>query len=248
MSLVVSNLEVKYGKNLILKDINLRLDKNKIVVILGKNGSGKSTLLKAITKQIKLEKGSIIIDDKSINQYNSKELAKTTSYLPQIRPNNIDLLVKDIIKLGVYPYNSLFKKVDIDLNSVLNLFNLNNLANVSYNKLSGGEKQRVFLALAYTQNPKYLLLDEPTTFLDINYQIDTLNIIKDLSKKDMGILLVLHDFNLASRYADYVYIIDDKTIKYEGCPKDIFKKEIIKDIFKIDSKIIEADGYNYLIL
>ena len=237
------NLSSGYNNRIILKDINLSSPKGKISVIIGSNGCGKSTLLKTIANLIEIQNGRVTLDDKNIKDYKLKDLAKDLGLLPQspILPESIT--VADLIARGRFPYRKSFKPLSNEDLSVINrameMTNITDLADRFVDELSGGQRQRVWIAMALAQDTDILLLDEPTTYLDIAYQVEVLDILTDLNiKYSTTIVMVLHDINLSCRYADYLFAIKNGKLIAEGKPENILNDKLIKDIYNMEAKII----------
>ncbi|MFN3567757.1 MAG: ABC transporter ATP-binding protein [Caldimicrobium sp.] len=242
--LKIENLVVAYGKRVILKGINLNLRKGILYAILGPNGSGKSTLLKSITKHVKIEKGKISLDGMNLNSLSQNEIAKKIAYLPQITNSLPEATVFDTILLGRKPHFS-FEPTMRDLEIVEKIiyeFNLSSYAFKKINELSGGEVQKILIARALTQQPEVLLLDEPVNHLDPKNQIEILQIIKELTREQKLVsIIVLHDINLALHFADHFIFIKDGQIQKEG-DIQIIEPSLIQEIYEVNAKIFEING------
>ena len=246
MSLIGKNLTLKYDKNIIIENESFEFQENKINVILGPNGSGKTTLFKSLCKQLIPSSGNILLNDKNISKYKNKDFAKIISILFQenIAPN--DLTVKELISYGRFAHISLFSDLNKEDNEIIedamNLTNIKQFENKIIDELSSGQKQLVWIAMLIAQDSKYLLLDEPTTYLDLKNQFEIMNCIKKINDKlNKTIILILHDINLAAQYADYIFMLKDKKIKYKGLPIEILSEDHIKDIYDINVKIIKEN-------
>lgn len=242
--LTAKNIVVGYDKKVVIDGIDIVIPSNKISVIIGANGCGKSTLLKAFSKLITPDRGEITLDGKKINSYPSKNLAQTLGLLPQspIVPDGITVF--DLICRGRFPYRTLMKgmsKEDFEaVKEAMEIMGITELANRSVDELSGGQRQRVWIALALAQQTDILLLDEPTTFLDISYQVEILDLLTELNKKrGTTIVMVLHDINLSARYADYIFAISNGKLMVEGLPEDIISPKLIKEIFNLECSVIK---------
>ena len=246
MELILKDFSTGYFKNPFIRKINFTLKHNEWIGIIGSNGSGKSTLLKGVLKFIPTLSGDIYFEGKSIKNYSRNNLSRKISYLPQKLNNNLNITVQDLISLGRSPYKKFW---DFNLNyedlkiidEAIQLMGLNELKNKFINELSGGQSQRAFLAMTIAQNTKILLLDEPTTFLDINYQIKFLESLKNLIQiKNLSIITVLHDINLAARFCDRIAILKEGKLIDINIPKKVLNNKNFKNGFDIDSHVIET--------
>ena len=246
MELLLKDFSTGYSKHEVINKINFRLKQNEWIGIIGANGSGKSTLLKGVLKFIPTLYGDVLFEDNSIKNYSRNNLSRKIGYLPQKLNNNLNITVKDLISLGRSPYKNFW---DFDLNEddlkiideAIQIMDLNELKNKFINELSGGQSQRAFLAMTIAQNTNILLLDEPTTFLDINYQIKFLESLKNLIQiKKFSIITVLHDVNLAARFCDRIAILKEGKLIDINIPEKVLNKENFKRGFEIDSHIIDT--------
>lgn len=238
MKLSVKDISIDIQSKRIVKEVSLNVENNQTVGIVGPNGCGKSTLLKAIYKIIKPKDGTIFLDNIDLLKESEKNIAQNIAVVGQFNELSFDFNVYDMVIMGRAPYKS-FMQSDTDedkklVEEALKKVNLWDLKDRSYLSLSGGEKQRVILARAIVQKPKFLILDEPTNHLDIKYQLQVLNIVKDLN---ITTLSVLHDLELAAKYCDYIYAMKDGKIIAEGKPEEIFTKENIKLIYEVNCEI-----------
>ena len=246
MDLIFKNFSTGYENNQVICDLNLKINSGEWVGIIGSNGSGKSTLLKGIAKIIPMQSGDLYLNKFSIKDLSTKKIAKVLSYLPQKINSNLPLTVKELVSLGRSPHKyfwefDLNKEDVLIINKSLELCNLKKYSNNSLSSLSGGQCQRAFLALTIAQNTKILLLDEPTTFLDINFQIQMLDLIKNLNKiNKLTILSVIHDINLAARYCDRLAIFKDGELLAIEKPNEALSEDLIKEAFSIEIKKIET--------
>ena len=246
MELLLKDFSTGYSKHEVINKINFRLKQNEWIGIIGANGSGKSTLLKGVLKFIPTLYGDVLFEDNSIKNYSRNNLSRKIAYLPQKLNNNLNITVKDLISLGRSPYKNFweFDLNDEDLkiiNEAIHIMDLNKLKNKFINELSGGQSQRAFLAMTIAQNPNILLLDEPTTFLDINYQIKFLESLKNLTQiKKLSIITVLHEINLAARFCDRIAILKEGKLIDINTPEKVLNKENFKRGFDIDAHIIDT--------
>jgi len=232
-----------YDNKTIIQGIDLEIPKNKISVIIGANGCGKSTLLKTIAKLIKPSEGDVTLDGKAINKYPPKQLARILGILPQSPVVPEGITVADLVGRGRFPHQSLFSgwsKKDYEaVEEAMEFMNITEFANHDIDELSGGQRQRVWIAMALAQQTDILLLDEPTTFLDITYQVEILDLLTSLNEKyGTTIVMVLHDINLSARYADYIFALHKGELVAEGKPSDIITSDLVKSIFDLNCVVI----------
>lgn len=241
--LSANQLFAGYEKRIIINGIDIVIPNNKISVVIGANASGKSTLLKTLARLIKPESGEITIDGKQINTIPSKQVARIMGLLPQSPVVPEGITVSDLVARGRFPYQTFLKgmgKTDYEaVEEALDFMKITELANRNVDELSGGQRQRVWIAMALAQQTDILLLDEPTTFLDITYQIEILDLLTDLNRKrGTTIVMVLHDINLSARYADYMFAVHQGKLIEQGKPEDIITDELIKQVFGLDCVVI----------
>lgn len=233
-----------YDNKTIIQGIDLEIPENKISVIIGANGCGKSTLLKTIAKLIKPSEGDVTLDGKAINKFPPKQLARILGILPQSPVVPEGITVADLVGRGRFPHQSLFSgwsKKDYEaVEEAMDFMNIMEFANHDIDELSGGQRQRVWIAMALAQQTDILLLDEPTTFLDITYQVEILDLLTNLNRKfGTTIVMVLHDINLSARYADYLFALKKGELIAEGKPSDVITSDLIKSIFDLNCVVIQ---------
>ncbi|MDU1539575.1 MAG: ABC transporter ATP-binding protein [Paeniclostridium sordellii] len=242
MNLETKDLRVLINKNEILKGIDINLGNKEFVGVIGPNGSGKSTLLKCIYRNLSPSSGSIFIDNIEIGKISTKESAKKIGVLAQHNHHSFDFTVLEMVLMGRSPYKKLMDrdtKEDYDIvYDAIDKVNIRHLANRSFNSLSGGEQQRVILARALAQKTKCLILDEPTNHLDIKYQLQLMEIVKDLG---IEVIAAIHDLNIAAMYCDKIYVLKGGEIVAYGTPKDVLTKELIKEVYDVDAKVIKDE-------
>ncbi|GIN63254.1 iron-dicitrate ABC transporter ATP-binding protein [Robertmurraya siralis] len=232
-----------YENKTVIHEVSLAIPSNKISVIIGANACGKSTLLKTLARLIKPSSGKITLDGRPIGKIPSKELARIVGLLPQspIVPEGIS--VADLVGRGRFPHQSLLSgwtKKDYEaVAEAMEIMNITDLANRNIDELSGGQRQRVWIAMALAQQTDILFLDEPTTFLDITYQVEILDLLTDLNRKyGTTIVMVLHDINLSARYADHIFAMHQGHLVAEGEPTRVITDTLIKDIFGLNCTVI----------
>ncbi|WP_122639280.1 ABC transporter ATP-binding protein [Romboutsia sp. Marseille-P6047] len=234
----VKNLKFSIDKKEILKDISLEVPKGAFVGIIGPNGSGKSTLLKNIYRLYKPSSGSIFLDNKDLSKVKDKECAKEIAVLAQESTSQFDFTVEQIVKMGRYPYKSVFEdysKKDLQMvKDMLKKVGLENYSERSFSKLSGGEKQRTLIARALVQDTDFLILDEPTNHLDIGYQIQLMDLVKSLN---ITTLSAIHDMNIAAMYCDYLIVMKDGKIKQFGTVEKVITSDMLKEVFGVNAYV-----------
>ncbi|WP_202080856.1 ABC transporter ATP-binding protein [Caldalkalibacillus salinus] len=237
-----TSLTLGYGQNTIIDDLNISIPKGKVTVLIGSNGCGKSTLLRSLARLLKPEKGSIVLDGLEIAKLPTRDIAKRMAILPQNPVAPEGLTVLQLVKQGRYPHQSWLKQwTDHDekvVTDALAATHLQDLADRPVDSLSGGQRQRAWIAMTLAQDTDTILLDEPTTYLDIAHQIDILDLLYDLNhEENKTIVMVLHDINLACRYADHIVAVHNKGIYAQGEPNEIISQELIHHVFGMDSQV-----------
>lgn len=240
--LKAEHLKTGYDKTVIIEDMTLTIPDHKITVIIGSNGCGKSTLLKTFARLIPPMGGSVLLDGKEYSSMPSKKLAQIIGLLPQSPLVPEGIKVSDLIARGRYPYQEAFRgmsKEDYEaVDEAMEMMGVTEFADRNVDELSGGQRQRVWIAMALAQETDILFLDEPTTFLDITYQVEILDLLTDLNrKKKTTIVMVLHDINLSARYADYLFALRAGQLIAQGTPKEIVSEDLIHDVFHLSSYV-----------
>ena len=231
-----------YSGKTIVDGVDLELPAGSITVIVGANACGKSTLLKTLSRLISPTSGSVVLDGKQISEIHTKELARTLGLLPQqpIAPEGI--AVADLVGRGRHPHQKLFRSWtsadDSAVAEALEATGVADLADRSVDELSGGQRQRVWIAMALAQQTDILLLDEPTTFLDIAHQIEVLDLLTDLNRtRGTTIVMVLHDLNLAIRYADTLVAVKEGKVHAMGTPSEVVTSALIEEVFGLSNHV-----------
>jgi iron complex transport system ATP-binding protein len=245
--LAADQLTIGFTDQTVIQKLSLVVEPGKILAIIGPNGSGKSTLLKTLSRSIKPLEGSVLLDGRDIHHCNAKKLARQLAMLPQGSSAPDGLTVCDLVAYGRFPYQSWWRQSDEAENRkmvewALTKTGLLAFASRQVNTLSGGERQRAWIAMALAQKPRILLLDEPTTYLDLCYQLEILDLIRQLNQEQqMTIVMVLHDINYAARYADVVAVLAQKSLYAVGRPDAVITAKMLREVFKVEAAIWRDD-------
>lgn len=251
MELRIDDVGFSYSSVPVLKDIVLDLTGPKFVSILGPNGVGKSTLIHCINKILNPTSGSVFIDGKNVKEITIKEMAKQVGYVPYSSNDVFPLTVVDTVLMGRHPHSG-WGTFDDDLDIVydtLEMLGITHLAMRPFNELSAGQHQKVMLARGLVQEPKILLLDEPTSNLDVRHQLGVTIMLKDLSiKKNILVIMISHDINIAAKYADEIILMHEGKIFAVGEPTDVITEGNLKTVYGVKSVVIDDDGRPHVIL
>ena len=243
MKFELKHISGGYGKKTILNDISLQIDPGEIVTVLGPNGCGKSTLLKIAGRLLKPSSGTVLLDDHEISRYSPKKLARRIAILSQASEIPEGLTVEELVSLGRYPYRESSALTKEKVTEVLSVMEISGLRKRIVSTLSGGERQRARFAMILAQDPELLLLDEPTTFLDIKCQFEILELIRKLNQeRNLSVLMVLHDLSHAAVYSDRIIFLKENRIYLSGTPEEVMQPPIIREVFGIETEIIRSNG------
>ena len=242
----IENLTAGYEKATIFQDLNVSIPKGKITTIIGPNGCGKSTLLKTIGRILKKEHGDIYLQEQNMQSMSTKEIAQKLAMLSQSPSAPFQLKVEELISYGRYPHrknvNRLSKKDQEMIEWAMEVTQTTEFRNRELAQLSGGQRQRVWLAMALAQETDILLLDEPTTYLDMAHQLEVLHIVRDLNEKHgCTIVMVLHDINHAARFSHELIAMRSGEIVQCGSPLEIITPSVLKEVFQIEAKILHDE-------
>lgn len=242
-SLAADGLAVGYDQREIIHDLSVRIPTGKITVIVGANACGKSTLLKTLARLLKPSRGTVLLDGKSIQQIPTREVATKLGLLPQSPTAPEGITVADLVGRGRYPRTRWIRQWsredDAAVAEAMTSTDVLSIADRPIDELSGGQRQRVWIAMALAQETDILLLDEPTTFLDLTHQFEVLDLLVDLNKsEDRTIVLVLHDLNQACRFGDHLIAMKDGAIVAEGNPSQVITEEVVQDVFGLAVKVV----------
>lgn len=249
----VKNLSFSYGKNQVISDLSFDLHSGKITTLIGANGCGKSTLFHLMTKNLTPDSGSVLLDGKNIADIRIKEFAKQVAIVHQYNTAPFDLTVEKLIGYGRTPYQRCGIPVDPKadeeaVQKAMEITGTEKLKDKVVSQLSGGQKQRVWIAMALSQGTKTLFLDEPTTYLDVRYQLDILRLIRKLNNEhNMTITMVLHDINQSLYYSDEIIAMKDGKIIAQGQPEKVITTDLVKTVYDVDLTIQSIDGKPFVI-
>lgn len=239
------NLTLSYEKKVVARDLSVSIPEGKVTVIIGPNACGKSTLLRTLSRLMQPQAGSVWLNGKMINEVPTKEVAKQLGLLPQSSTAPGDITVADLVARGRYPHQNLFSRWNaqdtLAVDEAMRATGVHELADRRVDNLSGGQRQRVWIAMVLAQQTPLLLLDEPTTWLDIAHQIDLMELMCRLNRENnRTLVVVLHDLNHACRYAGHLIAMKDGKILAQGAPVDIVTPELIEAVFGLRCHIIDC--------
>ena len=241
--LTIKGLSAGYGAGAVIRDLDLSFARGRISAIVGANACGKSTLLRAMSRLLVPESGQVLLDEQPVHSMPPRRLAQRLGLLPQspIAPEGITVL--DLVSRGRHPHQGLFGRWtaadDAAVSEALELTATGDLAERMVEDLSGGQRQRVWIAMALAQRTDVLLLDEPTTYLDINHQVEVLDLLTDLNQsRGTTVVMVLHDLNLAARYADVLVAMAAGRVHSAGAPETILTEPMLAEVFGLRARIV----------
>lgn len=246
--LEVKNISVGYGRNTVLDGVTVSFEKGKLTSIIGVNGCGKSTLLKAILGILPLSGGTVVIDGNDLQSMSRNETAKKVAYLAQSK-NTPDMTVEQMVLHGRFPYLSYprrYREADREMaKKAMDAVGISHLANKPLYELSGGMRQTAYIAMALAQDTDYILLDEPTTYLDIAHRLDLMRLLRGLANSGKGIVTVMHDLLLAFDFSDMLTAINNGRIAIQATPNEVGGSHMIEDIFDVKLMQTQENGYFY---
>lgn len=240
--LKATNLGIRYGEEAIIDSLNMQVNPGQITSILGPNGCGKSTLLKALARQLRHHEGTVYLNGKNVRDWQARTFARQLAYLMQSHEYTGELNVRNLVMFGRFPHQGLFKTISENDRQIvewaLTITGIKSLEHRIVSTLSGGERQKAWMAMALAQQPKVLLLDEPTTYLDINHQLEIMELVKELNRScQMTVMMVLHDLNHACTYSDQIVMMHKGKIYACGTPREVMNEEVIQDVFGVRARI-----------
>ena len=236
----MDNLSVGYNRKALIHDICIGIKKGEIVTLIGPNGSGKSTILKSITRQLQIIGGKVYFDDRNLNSFSYKELSTRMAVVLTERMRPELMTCHDIVATGRYPYTGrlgILSREDEDkVDEAMRIVHAEELGSRDFNAISDGQRQRVLLARAICQEPEIIILDEPTSFLDVRYKLELLSILRDMAKrKGITVIMSLHEIDLAEKVADKIICVKGDRIAHYGKPEEVFKEDTIRSLYEIDN-------------
>ena len=251
MRIKIDGMEFGYSSVPVLKDIVLDLEGPQFVTIIGPNGVGKSTLIHCMNKVLKPSKGTVLVNDQDVSDMKLKDIAKIIGYVPYTSSDTFPLSVVDTVLMGRSPHTG-WKPKEADLNivyNVLKLLDIDDLAMRPFNELSAGQHQRVMLARGLAQDPQILLLDEPTSNLDIRHQLEVTRLLRDLSRtQDLLVVMISHDINISAKFSDRMILLKGGTIFATGTPDEVITEDNIREAYGVESEVIRYEGHPHVIL
>ncbi|QGH34270.1 ATP-binding cassette domain-containing protein [Gracilibacillus salitolerans] len=242
-TLVTKDLTLGYGDEIIIDELDITIPKGEITVFIGGNGCGKSTLLRSLARLLKPKQGDVVLNGEDIAKVPTKEVAKQLAILPQSPISPEGLTVEDLVNQGRHPYKTMFKRwSEEDEKAVVEALDATNMTDLKHravDSLSGGQRQRAWIAMTLAQGTDTILLDEPTTYLDMTHQIEILDLLFELNERRKStIVMVLHDLNLACRYAHHIVAIKDKQVYAQGKPEEIVNCSLVHDVFQMKADVM----------
>lgn len=243
-ALTTRSITLAYDGNAIIQGLNLAIPKGQITTLVGPNGCGKSTLLRGLARLLKPRKGTVYLEGDAIARLPTKELAKRLGILPQNPTAPEGLTVRELVAQGRYPHQNWWQQWSQDdelkVEKAIATTYLEEFANRSIDTLSGGQRQRAWIAMALAQDTETLLLDEPTTYLDLAHQIEVLDLLYDLNQQgDRTVIMVLHDLNLAARYSHHLVALKEGAVVAQGQPHTVITETLVHQVFGLESRIID---------
>ncbi len=251
MQVETDGVSFAYKDKRVLESITLGFDKGEVVSIIGPNGVGKSTFLHCLNRLLTPSEGKVFVDGKEASEYSLKDLAREMGYVPYSPASNFPLSVIDLVIMGRHPYSRIGSARD-DLkaaHAILEELDIEDLAFRPFSELSAGQRQKVMIARGLVQEPKVLLLDEPTANLDIKHQMEVAGLLKTLSENNgLSVVMVSHELNIAAKYSDRMVLLHEGRVFKAGTPWEVITPENIRQVYSVDADVIDHDGRPYVLL
>ncbi|MGR4990021.1 Fe(3+) dicitrate ABC transporter ATP-binding protein FecE [Vibrio rotiferianus] len=239
--LETQNLSVAYGKHTIIPNLSVSIPKGKITALIGPNGCGKSTLLKTLVRINKPVSGEVMFEGKPLSSYGDKVLARSLSLLPQILVSPEGITVRKLVEYGRSPYVShwgkLGKEDQVIVEQAMHDTGVFEFADQPVESLSGGQRQRAWIAMIMAQDTEVVMLDEPTTYLDMSHQVELMKLMQQMNSKGKTVVVVLHDLNLACRYCDHLVVLEKGQLVAQGTPDEVFTETLLKRVFDLKARV-----------
>jgi iron complex transport system ATP-binding protein len=248
----IRDLSFSYGSNRVLSEISFTVPTGGVTSILGSNGSGKSTLFYLMTKNLRPQSGQILLDGRDIRNIRARDYAQQVSIVNQANTINGDITVERIVGYGRTPFLTMIRRPGPEderlVEWAMQITDVRKYRDKPFSQLSGGQRQRVWIAMALAQNTRYLLLDEPTTYLDIRYQVEILRLIRRLNEEfGTTIVMVLHDMNQALHYSDHLLCLRDGHVIAQGCPHEILSPELITRLYDVELRVLNSEHGRFVL-
>lgn len=244
----IQHVSKQYGDKKVVTDVDLQVAEGKLTALIGPNGAGKSTLLSMMSRLITKDVGEIYISGREVKSWKQNELAKKLSILKQANAVQLKLTVRELVAFGRFPYSKgrLTKEDEEKIDESLEYLGLMDLSEESIDTLSGGQLQRVYIAMVFAQDTDYILLDEPLNNLDMNYAVQIMKILRDLvDRHQKTVIIVLHDINFAASYADEIIAMKQGEVFASGSTQEIIQKEVLDQLYGMNVKICEIEGRRF---
>jgi len=241
---------VSYGSHKVWEHINLEINEPGLISILGPNGVGKSTFMYTINKILEPSSGRVTIDGRDVMEMTFKDIAKSIAYVPQASGETFSMTVMDTVLMGRYPHSgyTLTEEDMMIAADCLTMVQMGDFAMRNFNELSAGQHQRVMIARGLAQEPRLLMLDEPTSNLDIYHQIRTMRMLRDIAhKRNITVLVICHDLNIASRFSDRIIMLSKGRIHSDGTAEEVLTSETIREVYNVRTDVISVDGRPYVL-
>jgi iron complex transport system ATP-binding protein len=236
------NLSVSYGDKTIINNLNISFRTGEITALIGPNGCGKSTLLKALARINKTSSGQVLLKNQTLSSFADKQLAQQMSLLPQMLITPDGISVQRLVEYGRSPYLSHWGKLNNDdkqmVEAAMHETRVSEFATQSVSSLSGGQRQRAWIAMILAQDTELVMLDEPTTYLDLSHQIELMKLMQAMKSKGKTVIVVLHDLNQACRYCDNLVVMQQGEVVAQGTPDMIFTEQLLLDVFSLEAKVV----------
>lgn len=241
----IKNMTVGYYEKPLIRDINIEINKGEIITLIGPNGSGKSTILKSITRQLKLLGGKVYIQEDSLTSLSYRELSKKMAVVLTDRMKPELMTCYEIVATGRYPYTGKFGILSDEderkVEEAMKMVHADGLGERDFHEISDGQKQRILLARAICQEPDIIVLDEPTSFLDVRYKLELLSLLRKMAKENhITVIMSLHEIDLAQKISDKILCVKGETISHFGFPEEIFKEDIIRNLYEMENGFFDS--------